>query len=144
LLSVEFKIEPQVNSGIFFRISGISDFVQKGIEMQVLDSYGREVIGKKDCGAVYDLLAPSVNAVRPAGEWNHAEIECRGSLINIRLNGEHVIAMNMDLWDSPGQNPDGSPNKFKHAIRDLPHRGHIGLQNHGGSVWYKNIKLLPL
>src|ERR1044071_4155020 len=37
-LSAEFKFEPKTNSGIFFRWSDLSDPVDSGIEMQVLDT----------------------------------------------------------------------------------------------------------
>jgi hypothetical protein len=37
----------------------------------VLDSYGKDDPGKHDAGAVYDIQAPRVNAVKPPGEWNH-------------------------------------------------------------------------
>ncbi len=41
-------------------------FVQGRYEIQVLDSYGWKVPGKGDCGAIYNVHAPLVNACRPA------------------------------------------------------------------------------
>jgi len=112
--------------------------------MQVLDSYGKEVADKHDCGAIYDCLAPRKNMVRKVGEWNHAVLRCVGSKINIVMNGEEIIDMNLDEWTEPHKNPDGSKNKFRTAYKDMPRVGHIGLQDHGLPVWYRNIRILPL
>ena len=38
-------------------------------EIQLLDSFGKAVAAKGDCGAVYQETAPSVNACKQAGEW---------------------------------------------------------------------------
>ncbi len=144
VLDLEFKLDPETNSGVFLRTGDIHDCVQTGIEMQVLDSFGKEPPGKHDCGAIYDCLAPARNAVRKPGEWNHALITCRGSKIHIVLNGEPIIDMDLDQWTEAGKNPDGTPNKFKTAYKDMPCRGRIGFQDHGKPVWYRNIRIKPL
>ena len=41
-------------------------------------------------------------------------------------------------------NPDGTKNKYANALKDFPREGHIGLQDHGGKVWYRNIRLKEL
>lgn len=144
ILELEFMVDPGTNSGVFFRTADIKDCVQTGIEMQVLDSYGKQTPGKHDCGAIYDCLAPRKNVVRKAGEWNHAVITCEGSRINIVMNGDEIIDMNLDEWTEPRQNPDGTKNKFRTAYKDMPRVGHIGLQDHGRPVWYRNIRIKPL
>ena len=143
-LSLEFKVEPHANSGIFFRWADLGDPVQTGIEMQILDSYGVEKPGKHDCGAIYDCLAPTKNACKPAGEWNKVVLTCRGNLIWIDMNGKRIVYMNLDLWTTPHENADGSRNKFKTAYKDMPREGHIGLQDHGRKVWFRNVKIKPL
>ncbi len=52
--------------------------------------------------------------------------------------------MNLNEWTTPGKAPDGSPNKFTVAYKDMPRVGQIALQNHGTKVWFKNIKIKPL
>ncbi|MFH1746332.1 MAG: family 16 glycoside hydrolase [Planctomycetota bacterium] len=140
-LELEFKLAAQTNSGIFFRTANIADCVQTGIELQVLDSFGKTEFGKHDCGAIYDCLAPRVNAVRPPGEWNHVVLICRGNQIKSTMNGAQIINMDLDLWATPRQNPDGTPNKFHTAYKDMPRVGHIGFQDHGKPVWYRNIRI---
>lgn len=140
-LSVDFKIDKGVNSGIFFRWSDLKDPVNTGIEMQVLDSYGNSPAGKHDCGAIYDIAAPSKQACKPAGEWNTVVITCDKSLVSVDLNGERVVRIDLNDWTTAGINPDGSRNKFSRAYKDLPRRGHIGLQDHGGRVWFKNVRI---
>jgi hypothetical protein len=144
VLSIDFNIDPGVNSGVFVRWSDLKDPVNTGIEMQVLDTYGRENPGTHDCGAIYDLVAPSKQTCKPAGEWNTAVITCDKSLIAVELNGEKIAEMDMDKWTTPGMNPDGTKNKYKYAWKDMPRKGHIGLQDHGGKVWFRNIKLKQL
>jgi len=144
ILELEFMVDPGTNSGVFFRTADIKNCVQTGIEMQVLDSYGKETPGRHDCGAIYDCLAPGKNVVRKPGEWNHTVVTCRGSHINIVMNGDEIIDMNLDDWTEPHQNPDGTKNKFHTAYKDMPRVGHIGLQDHGRPVWYRNVRIKPL
>ncbi len=144
VLSIDYKIAPRTNSGIFFRWSNLRDPVHTGIEVQVLDSHGREKPGKHDDGAIYDIIAPSKNMSKPAGEWNHEVITSKDNLITVELNGEKICEMDLNQWTEAGKNPDGTRNKFRYAYKDLPRKGHIGLQDHGGRVWFKNIKIKPL
>ena len=82
--------------------------------------------------------------IKPPGEWNRAVITCRDNMITIELNGEKVCVMDVDQWTVAGQNPDGTKNKYSIAYKEMPRIGHIGLQDHGSRVWFRNIKLRPL
>jgi hypothetical protein len=144
VLSCDFKVSKECNSGIFLRMADPADPVQTGLEIQVFDSHGKEKPGKHDCGALYDALAPSKNAMKPAGEWNEMEITARGSNIQVVLNGERVIQTDLARWTEAGKNLDGSTNKYKKALKDFPREGHIGLQDHNHDVWYRNIRIKPL
>ena len=142
-LELEFKLAEQSNSGIFFRTGDLKDAVQTGIELQVLDSFGKAEVDKHDCGAIYDCLAPAKNAVKKPGEWNHVVLACRGPHITAVMNGERIIEMNLDEWTEPGKNPDRSPNKFKTAFKDMPRAGYIGFQDHGKPVCYRCVRIKP-
>jgi hypothetical protein len=144
VFSCDFKVSPGCNSGVFIRTGNMKDPVQTGIEIQVLDSAGRAKPGKHDCGSIYDLVAPSKNTMKPAGEWNRMEITCDRNKIKVALNGEAVADMDLDQWTKPGEGPDGSKNKFKTALKDFPREGHLGFQDHGKPVWFKNVKIKPI
>lgn len=138
VLELEFKTKG--NSGVFFRTDNPKDCVQTGIECQVENPGGPNV---HSVGAVYDLKAPSKN-VGKKDEWNKYVITCQGALITVELNGEKVTELNLDLWTTVGKNPDGTKNKFKRALKDWKRDGHIGFQDHGHEVFYRNIRIKPL
>jgi hypothetical protein len=145
ILELEFKTCPRyANSGVFLRTADLSDPVYTGIEVQVSNSYGKGLSRGGTAGAIYDCLAPTKNAVKKPGEWNHYRITCRDNLITVVLNGERVLQMDLDRWTEPHKNPDGTPNKYRKALRDFAREGHIGLQDHGRPVWYRNIRIKRL
>jgi hypothetical protein len=145
-LALDFKISPKCNSGIFIRTFPLKprpgkDVGYNGIEVAVDDT---KTAGFHDTGALYDLVKPTKNAMKPVGEWNHIVITSDRNLLTVELNGESVTSMDLDQWTEPNKRPDGTPHKFDVAYKDHPRKGHIGLQDHGSDCWYKNIKLLPL
>ena len=144
ILDLEFKLAEHTNSGIFVRTGDPDDPVQTGIEIQVFDSHGRAVPTKHDCGAIYDCLEPRLNATRPPGQWNRCTITCKANKIYVVMNGRPIIDMDLNRWTTPHKNPDGTKNKFKRAVKDMPRFGHIGFQDHGRPVWYRNVMIKPL
>ncbi len=141
ILDLEFKTEG--NSGIFFRTDNPRDCVQTGIEMQVYKRVNRPT--KHSCGAIYDAQAPSKDMVKD-GQWNHVTITAIDNKITIVMNGEQIIDMDLNRWTEPHRNPDreGSKNKFNTALKDFKREGHIGFQDHGANVWYRNIRIKEL
>jgi len=136
----EFKISPGCNSGVKVRKTS----EQPGLEMQIIDSYGRAEMNTHSCGALYDIMAPSSNEAKPAGEWNYLVIACDDNNVIFELNGVKVIEVDLDLYTTANLNIDGTKNKFNKALRDWSRTGQIGLQDHGSSVWFRNIKIKEL
>jgi hypothetical protein len=93
---------------------------------------------------LYDAKEPMVAAGKPDGEWNTMDVTCKGPLIKVVLNGKPVIDLNIDDWKEPRKNPDGSKNKFKTALKELPKTGHFGLQYHGQPVWFRKVRINSL
>lgn len=145
-LSLDFKISPKCNSGIFVRTFPLTprpgkDVGFNGIEVAIDDTTTADY---HDTGAIYDLSKPTKNAMKPVGEWNHIEITSDRNLLTVVLNGEQVNRIDFDQWTEINKRPDGSSHKFDVAYKNHPRKGYIGLQDHGGNCWYKNIKLLPM
>jgi hypothetical protein len=145
-LRCDFKLSPKCNSGVFVRTSSLEprrgkDVGFNGIEIALDDTQEH---GFHDTGAMYDLAAPSKNAMRPAGEWNTLEITCDGHVIDVTVNGEAVNHVDLGQFSEANRRPDGSEHKFDVVYRDHPTRGYIGLQDHGADCWFKNIRLKPL
>ncbi|MEX0741669.1 MAG: DUF1080 domain-containing protein, partial [Phycisphaeraceae bacterium] len=143
ILDVEFKVAEGTNSGIFFRTDP-GNAVQGGFEVQVYDTAANPNPGRHDAGSLYDAAAPLSNAMKPAGEWNRLVLICDGPRIHGILNGQVVLDLDIDTWDTANRNPDGSENKFDTALKDLPRTGHIGFQDHGDAVWYRNVRVKSL
>ena len=137
-VTLEYKTSAKCNSGLFFR-SNPKNAVQGGFEIQ-LASHGL-YSGKHVVGSIYDAQPPSKAMGKPDGEWNTMTLTCKGPQITVVLNGETVNEANIDNWTTPKMNPDGTKNKFKTALKDLPRNGHIGLQYHGKPISFRNIRV---
>ncbi len=137
MLELEFKTAG--NSGVFFRTGDPRNCVQTGFEMQVMKP---SKPGKHSVGALYDALAPCKNAATDG--WNKVGITAKGSKLTFDMNGERIIEADLDDWSEAGKNPDGTKNKYRAALKDFPREGHIGLQEHGAVVSYRNIRIKPL
>ena len=140
-ISLEYKTSTKANSGLFFRTDP-KNAVQGGFEIQIASPGLYK--GKHIVGSLYDAKEPMVAAGKPDGEWNVMELTCKGPKMKAKVNGKQVIVVNIDEWKEPNKNPDGSKNKFKTALKDLPRSGHFGLQYHGQPVWFRNITITPL
>jgi len=149
VLELDFKMGPsaKANSGVFVHVHKMYDEVNTGMEIQILDNADYSV--KWDAGnangALYDLVHPTADANKPIGEWNHFRITFNANLLTVELNRQEIVHADLDRWTKAHHNPDGSENKFPHAIGALPREGFIGLQNYGGApVWFRNVRLKPL
>lgn len=141
VLDFEFKVDKKSNSGIFIRSQDHNWL--PWIEVQIEDSYGKP-LGKHLCGGIFDIKEPTVNAVMVAGRWNRMTIKAKGSSLCVFLNNEQVLNIDLDDWPEAHKNPDGTKNKFDVAYKDLPRAGVIGMQDHGGKVWYRNMRIKEL
>jgi hypothetical protein len=146
VLALDYKLSKGCNTGVFIRTSSLKPRLGKdvgfnGIEVAIDDTSGT---GYHDPGALYDLVKPSKQTQKPAGEWNHMVITCDGPKVTVELNGEVVTTANLDEFVKPNVRPDGSAHKFDVAYKDHPRKGYVGLQDHGSACWYKNIKVKVL
>lgn len=146
LLSLDFKITNKCNSGVFVRTTSLTprpgkDVGFNGIEIAIDDT---KTTGFHDTGALYDLVKPLKNTMKPVGEWNRMEIACIGHHVEVAVNGEPVTRADLAKFIEPNKRPDGTAHKFDVAYTNHPPTGYIGLQDHGSPCWFKNIKLKPI
>jgi hypothetical protein len=150
VLSLEWRISEKGNSGIFWGVHEDPKYgqpYQTGPEIQVLDNAGHPDAKNgttHQAGALYDMVAPSADHTRPAGQWNHCEITVdydagKGKVV---MNGEEILTFPLGNaeWDAMVA---GSKFNGWEGFGAF-HTGKIGLQDHGDIVAYRNIKIRPL
>jgi hypothetical protein len=147
-LQLDWNISKDGNSGVIFYIHEDKDKYkwpwETGPEMQVLDNNGHPdgKIIKHRAGDLYDLITSSPETVKPPGEWNHAEIKSLNGNLEFYLNGVKVVSTT--LWDDNWKKMVAN-SKFKSMPAFGTYKkGHIGLQDHGNEVRFRNIKIKAL
>ena len=149
IVQCDFKLagHAKANSGVLLRVHNQADPVNTGMEIQILDNedHGVPFNAHNGCGALYDMVSPSVPAVNPIGQWNHYKITVNDNIVQVELNGKAIVDADLNQWTIPHQNPNGVKNKYQHAIGNLPREGFLALQNHGGTpVWFRHVRIKPL
>jgi len=145
-LYIEWKVEPQSHSGIFFNVEeGITDAINEtGQEYQLIDDLGwaEPLNDKHKSGANYNMFPPVRFAALPAGSWNKSRLIVNKQYVEHWLNGKKVLEYVLwsDKWKIAKQSSEWA---------DFPYfgegkSGHIGLQDHGGLVMFRNIKIREL
>lgn len=93
-------------------------------------------------GALYDMLAPQGGLLRPQDVFNESRIVVRGASVEHWLNGEKLVEFNRQ---APEFRDLVAASKFsKWAGFGLNARGHISLQDHGGPIYFRRIRIRPL
>jgi hypothetical protein len=141
-LSVDWKVGPGGNSGIFYRAIEGPDFIYYAApEMQVLDDekHGDGQSPLTSAGANYALHAAPPGVVKPAGEWNTARILVDGNHVEHWLNGVKLLEYELHSDDWKERVAKSKFNEFPEYGKAA--EGHIGLQEHNDPVAFRNIKI---
>jgi hypothetical protein len=123
---VDWKIKEKGDSGIFVRSTP---------QIQIWDPASGVARSEKGSGALYNNEKNPRDALKkadkPIGQWNTFFIRMIGEKVTVYLNGElvtdHVTLEN--FWD---------------RSRPIFPTGQIELQNHGNTLWFKNIYIRDL
>ena len=144
-LELEWKVTPGGNSGIFYHAAEDTNNIwENAPEMQILDDSthndGKDRL--TSAGADYALYPAPLGAVKPVGQWNQVRIVVNGMHIQYFLNG-------VKTCDFTRGSDDWKARVAKSKFSKMPKyctnsRGHIGLQDHGDEVWFRNIRVKPL
>lgn len=148
ILDLDFQNADGTNSGVIVHATDIVEWIPNSVEIQIADDYSKQwskAAPTWQCAAIFGRKPATNKSLKPAGEWNHFTITCKGKMISIVLNGTLVNECNMDDFTSNKVNPDGSsvPSWLKNPMSTLALRGHIGLQGkHAGApIYFKNVKV---
>ncbi len=122
-LKLEVNVKKGGNSGVYLR--GI-------YEVQVSDSYGRS-LDSHNMGGVYSRICPTVNAEKPAGQWQTMDMTLLDRHVTVKLNGKTIIDNQPVLGCTGGAL---TSDEFK--------PGPIYLQGDHTAINYRNIVLTPI
>lgn len=144
-LQIDWKISPKKNSGIIYMVTEDNGATfESGPEYQLIDDLGYpdKLNDKQLSGANYDMQAPSAKVARPTGEFNRTKIVINKGHVEHWLNGTKVVEY--ELW-SPEWQKQKENSKWKNVKPyGMSKKGYIALQDHGGGIAFKNIKIKPL
>ncbi len=123
-LKLEVNAPARSNSGVYLR--GM-------YEVQVADSYERPLSWGGSMGAIFTRILPTVNAEKPAGEWQTLDITLCDRHITVVLNGITVVN-NQPVYGATGG-----------AIQsDVFAPGPIYLQGDHTAISFRNLVLTPI
>jgi hypothetical protein len=122
---VDWKLPAHGDSGVYLRGSP---------QVQIWDPFTKPTKNGSEVGSggLYNNQKkenpskPLKIADKPIGEWNHFQIVMAGERLHVFLNGELVTRDTVleNYWD---------------RAQPIFPSGQIELQNHGDSLWFKNI-----
>ena len=146
-LAVDFMVSDSANSGIFYLVQENEGNLiwHSAPEYQILDN--ETYINQEDdqattnhlTGDNYDLQSSPNDYTKPVGEWNTAKIKVEQGKVEHWLNGNKTIEyqINSDQWKALVSDSKFNP----HSQFGQASHGHIGLQEHGHEVRFRNIKI---
>jgi hypothetical protein len=136
-LRLEFRLSKAGNSGVALRsaLQG-APHLEAGLEIQILDDpwyldekHYKGLKPTQRTGALYGVVPPAKDALRPTGQWNAFRIVARGRHLTVELNGTKVVDANLDDHKAAAKEHAGI----------LRTKGHIGLQSHDGRVEFRHL-----
>lgn len=145
-LTVDFLLDSTCNSGIKYFFTHYAKGGNLGLEYQLLDdvSASDNKLANHLCGSLYDIFPPdqTKKQVRALGQWNTAQIVCKGQHVEHWLNGKKILEFERG---SAHYLAAVAKSKYKSdPIFGMVEKGHILLQEHGHEVSFRNIKIKKL
>jgi len=143
VLRFEFKLPTAGNNGIAIRTPLGGHPASDGIELQVIDNDGYNAAHPTQPlkpyqvhGSLYHCVGAKTGYLRQVGEWNYEEIEVRGQVIKVTLNGTKILDVDIDTIDRSALEkvPKGLDRK----------QGFIGFAGHNDPVEFRDFRVKRL
>lgn len=144
-LTLDWKIAEAGNSGILILADEKGKYIYSHApEIQILDNerHPDNKLATHLSGSLYDMIASPVASHKKAGQWNSTKIRLENSALTVWQNDVQTakVMIGSDEWNSLiAKSKFASWPDFAAAKE-----GHLGLQDHGDKVWFKNIKIKEL
>lgn len=125
-LSLEWRIGPRANTGVFCRVpqrEGRASMT--GFEVQIADDATAKA-PTEFTGSIFSRLANETKIPNLLGEWHHYVITCKGTKVHITCDGKTI--QDFDMATIP-------------SMQKVPSEGHIGLQNHGTPAEFRDVSI---
>jgi len=129
-LSLEWRIGPRANTGVFCRVpqrEGRASLA--GFEVQIADDATAKGRPTEFTGSIFNRLPNNTPIPDLLGRWHRYVITCAGSKVHITCDG--VTIQDFDMATIP-------------TMQQVPNEGYIGLQNHGTSAEFRNVRIRVL
>ena len=156
-LKFDWKVDKMTNSGVFILAREVKGepIWYSAPEYQILDNENHPDAkatenGNRKSASLYDMIPAVPQNAKPYGQWNTGEIIVYDGSVFHFQNGKKVVEYH--LW-TPKWNELIANSKFKKG-GDFPlayifmtqvggenREGYIGFQDHGDTVWYRNIRV---
>lgn len=147
----EWKVAKGANSGVKYNVDENLSAGSRptratlGFEYQVIDNIGfaEPLTPRQTAASLYDLVAATPgNMARPVGEWNVSRIRFQGTRSEHWLNGVKVVDVDTVSESFAASLAASKFAKIEGFARKK--KGHIALQDHNGTYWFRNIKIRVL
>ncbi|MDP1587985.1 MAG: DUF1080 domain-containing protein, partial [Prosthecobacter sp.] len=132
-LDFEWRVGPGGNGGVFYHMVGDP---LAAPEMQLCDP---AFSGNTPSGGLFAVVQPQSDASKPLGEWNTARLVISGSRREHWINGQKVCAY--DVADAGFLATLGASKFAGKPQFGAGSRGALALQNNGGEVAYRNLRI---
>ncbi len=144
-LQLAWKIAEGGNSGIFILADEKGQHIYSHApEIQILDNerHADNKLASHRSGSLYDMIAAPAHAQKPAGQWNQVKIRLQQQQLTVWQN--QVKTADIRIHSPEWQQLLANSKFATWAGFAKASSGHIGLQDHGDQVWFKNIKIREL
>lgn len=136
-LSLEFRVAPGGDGGVFIRAPLEGDPAYTGLKIQITDDYAERQSPLESwqyTGSIYGIQAPSDRVSAKAGQWQTLVIVAQGPRVRVGLNGTKIVDADLTNYSHIAPTHPGL------ARTD----GYIGLQSRGSRIEFRQIRIREL